>query len=165
MPYELDVVNIRMVKEPSWFSDKPLVHCKDVADLMSEKFGDLDRELFCILNVAGDGRIINANVVSIGTINSIYLSMREIFKSSILSNAAEIIAVHNHPSGNVFPSKDDMLMTQKLRQAGELMDIHLLDHVIVSRNKDRYFSFKEEGMLERDFAKELFRTEYEVVER
>lgn len=165
MKHEVEVVQIRLVKEQSWFTDNPLRHCEDVAELMSEKFGDYDREVLCVLNVAGDGRVINMNVVGVGTLNGVYTGTREIFKSGILSNAAAIIAVHNHPSGSVFPSKEDMLMTQKLRQAGELMDIELLDHVIITKDKDRYFSFKEEGMLGRDFSKELVRAEYEVVER
>lgn len=164
MKYELDVVKIRLVKEPSWYSEMPLEKSEDVAKLMSEKLSDCDREIFCILNMATDGKVINMNVVSMGTLNAAIISPREVFKSSILSNAASIIAVHNHPSGNVFPSKYDKYTTQRLREAGELLDIELLDHVIVGGKDGQYFSFQEENMLGNDFRKEysVNRSDYEI---
>ena len=153
MNYELEVVQIRLVKEAPWYSDSPVTNCDDVAKLMIKEFGDYDREVFCILNLATDGKVINANVVSIGTINATLISPREIFKSSILSNAATIIAVHNHPSGDVSPSREDKLTTQKLREAGELLNIELLDHLIIGSKTGKYFSFRTENMLGIDYRR------------
>lgn len=164
MSYELDVVRIRLVKEPSWFSEEPVHDCMDVARLMNEKLADCDREIFCILNLTTDGKVINMNVVSMGTLNAAIISHREVFKSSILSNAASIIAVHNHPSGNIFPSKHDKYTTQRLREAGELLDIELIDHIIVGGKGGEFFSFREENMLHNDYRKEysVNRSDYEI---
>ena len=91
MKYELEVVNIRLVREPSWYSEVPLRKTKDAAELMAREFADYDREVFCILNLASDGKVINMNIVSMGTLNASLVSPREVFKSSILSNAASIM--------------------------------------------------------------------------
>lgn len=162
MKYELEVVNIRLVREPSWYSEVPLRKTKDAAELMAREFADYDREVFCILNLASDGKIINMNIVSMGTLNASLVSPREVFKSSILSNAASIIAVHNHPSGCVNPSKQDKLITQRLREAGGLMDIELLDHIIVGGKNRQYYSFREENILNNNFLQQFAQERYDL---
>lgn len=87
------------------------------------------------------------NMVSVGSINASLVIPREVFKSSILVNASAIIGLHNHPSGNVKPSKEDMLVTRKLQQCGQLLGIELLDHIIVGGTNEKMFSFREEKML------------------
>lgn len=162
MKYELEVVNIRLVREPSWYSEVPLRKTKDAAELMAREFADYDREVFCILNLASDGKVINMNIVSMGTLNASLVSPREVFKSSILSNAASIIAVHNHPSGCVNPSKQDKLITQRLREAGGLMDIELLDHIIVGGKNRQYYSFREENILNNNFSQQFAQERYDL---
>lgn len=162
MKYELEVVNIRLVREPSWYSEVPLRKTKDAAELMAREFADYDREVFCILNLVSDGKIINMNIVSMGTLNASLVSPREVFKSSILSNAASIIAVHNHPSGCVNPSKQDKLITQRLREAGGLMDIELLDHIIVGGKNRQYYSFREENILNNNFSQQFAQERYDL---
>lgn len=147
MSYELEVVNIRLVNEPSWYSKEPLDNPDKIARFMSEELRSFDREVFCILNLTTDAKVINMNIVSMGTLNASLVSAREVFKSSILSNAASIIAVHNHPSGNLYPSQNDMLITNKLMQAGELLGIELLDHIIVGGGKGEYYSFHTHNLL------------------
>ena len=147
MSYEMEVVNIRLVKEPSWYSKEPLNSPEKIAEFMSQELRSYDREVFCILNLTTDAKVINMNIVSMGTINASLVSAREVFKSSILSNAASIIAVHNHPSGNLYPSQNDMLITNKLMQAGELLGIELLDHIIVGGGKGEYYSFHTHNLL------------------
>lgn len=159
--YNLDVVQIRLVKEASWYSETPIYESKDAVSLISEKFEDLYRELFCILNLATDGKVINFNVISMGTLNLSLVSPREVFKSSILSNAAGIIALHNHPSGSVTPSRQDKFMTQRLREAGELLDIPLLDHIIIGGKEGKYYSFAEDNLLKTDFRKQLLNERYD----
>lgn len=147
MSYEMEVVNIRLVNEPSWYSKEPLDNPDKIARFMSEELRSFDREVFCILNLTTDAKVINMNIVSMGTLNASLVSAREVFKSSILSNAASIIAVHNHPSGNLYPSQNDMLITNKLMQAGELLGIELLDHIIVGGGQGEYYSFHTHNLL------------------
>lgn len=158
--YNLDVVQIRLVKEAAWYSDTPINSGKDAVDFLARKFDDLDREIFCILNLTTEGKVINFNVVSIGTLNASLVSPREVFKSSILSNAASIIALHNHPSGSLKASKQDKLITQRLREAGELLDIQLLDHIIVGGKDGRFYSFHEDNLLNTDFRKQFIDERY-----
>ena len=97
-----------------------------------------------------NGQVININLVSVGTINASLVIPREVFKSSILANASAIIGLHNHPSGNVKPSKEDMIVTRKLQKCGELLGIELLDHIIVGGTNGKMLSFREEKMLNAD---------------
>ena len=103
MENELEVVNIRLVKEPSLYSEQTLDSPQAVVELMAKELSQYDREVFCILNMKNNGQVINMNLVSVGTINASLVIPREVFKSSILSNASAIIGFHNHPSGNVKP--------------------------------------------------------------
>ena len=105
MENELEVVNIRLVKEPSLYSEQTLDSPQAVVELMTKELSQYDREVFCILNMKNNGQVINMNLVSVGTINASLVIPREVFKSSILANASAIIGLHNHPSGNVEPSK------------------------------------------------------------
>lgn len=112
-------------------SDEPVRCSDDASRLIRELLSGFDREVFAILNLASDGKPINMNVVSIGTLNASLVSPREVFKSSILSNAACFIAYHCHPSGNPKPSLEDFEATQRLREAGAILDIKMADHIIV----------------------------------
>lgn len=145
---ELKVVNIRLIKEPSIYSEKSLDSPQAVVELMAGELAQYDREVLCILNVKTNGQVINMNIVSVGTINSSLVSPREVFKSSILSNASGIIAIHNHPSGNTKPSREDRIITKRLRECGCLMGIELLDHIIVGGTNGKMFSFKAENILD-----------------
>ena len=145
---ELNVVNIRLVKEPSIISDEPVRCSDDASRLIRELMSGFDREVFAILNLASDGKPINMNVVSIGTLNASLVSPREVFKSSILSNAACFIAYHCHPSGNPKPSLEDFEATQRLREEGAILDIKMADHIIVACGRDRSFSFASNNYLE-----------------
>ena len=97
--HELEVVSIRLVDEPPLLSEKLIKTSRDVIEVMGEHLQKYDRELFCILNLRTKGQVINMNIVSMGTLNLSLVHPREVFKSAILSNAAGIILLHNHPSG------------------------------------------------------------------
>ena len=150
---ELEVVNVRLVKEPSIISETPVDTSEAAADLIKDMLSQFDREVFCILNVANDGKPISMNIVSIGTINQALVSPREVFKSSILSNAAGFLAFHCHPSGSPAPSREDAVVTQRLKDAGELLEIRMLDHLVVGCGSGRSFSFRREGLFEGDVVK------------
>jgi len=91
-----------------------------------------DREHFYVLHCDVKNQLIAKELISVGTLTSSQAHPREVFKGAILNNSAGIICVHNHPSGNLTPSKDDMEITHKLRKSGELLGIPLLDHIIIS---------------------------------
>lgn len=145
---ELEVVNIRLVKEPSLYSEKPLHSPEDMKELVAKELASYDREVMCVLNMKTNGQVINMNIVSVGSINSALVSPREVFKSAILANAANVILVHNHPSGSVEPSREDILLTKRLEDCGNLLDIPVLDHVIVGGTTGEMFSFKSNDQMD-----------------
>ena len=147
--YGLDVVKIRLVREDPLAPDRIIDGPQAAVDVLCEELSDYDREVFCVINLRTDKSVINMNIVSVGTVNSSYACPRDVFKSSILSNAVGIVLLHNHPSGNVIPSQADIEVTRKLQEAGKVLDIQVLDHIIVSgRDPKKRCSFLEEGMLD-----------------
>ena len=111
---------------------------------MNEFLSQMDRELFCIVNLQADLTPINMNIVSVGSLNEALINPREIFKSAILSNAHSMMLIHNHPSGNLTPSTSDIQTTARMQELGELMGISLVDHIITGRNGN-YYSFRDKG--------------------
>lgn len=144
---KLEVVSIRLVKEAPLYSSMPISGPEDVIKLMATELAQYDREVMCILNNNSCGQVINMNITSIGTINTAIVNPREIFKSAILSNAASIILLHNHPSGTIVPSTEDIELTRRLVRCGELMGIPVLDNIIVGGINERTFSFRANGMM------------------
>ena len=144
---ELKVVNIRLVKEPSLYSTEKIATPDDVLKVIAKELSTYDREVFAILNLKSNGQVINLNICSVGTLNASMISPREVFKSSILSNAAAFIAIHNHPSGSPQPSEEDRTVTKRLAECGKMMDIRMLDHIIVAGESAQMMSFKSEGLM------------------
>lgn len=162
----LEVVNIRLVNEPMLYSAENLNTPREVVDFMRKQLSQYDREVFCILNLTTSGGVINMSVVSMGTLNETIISSREVFKSSILSNAAGIIAFHNHPSGRAKPSIEDLYVTKKLMVAGKYLDIPLMDHIIVGGMTGEAYSFLQEGYMDkRELDKKIMQTEAERYEQ
>lgn len=145
---ELKVVNVRLVKEPSLYSAEPISSPDDVLKIVAKEMATYDREVFAILNLKTNGQIINLNICSVGTLNASMVSPREVFKSSILSNAGAFIAIHNHPSGSLVPSNDDKETTRRLQECGDLLDIRMLDHIIVAGETGEMLSFRQEGLMD-----------------
>src|SRR5699024_2490769 len=139
MADKLNQVAIRMIEQPPLLSKEPMDSPEAAIRVMQEFLSEMDRELFCIVNLQSDLKPINMNIVSVGALNQSLTHPREVFKSAILSNAAGILMIHNHPSGNLAPSKEDIYITDRLRQAGEPLGIPLFDHIITGREKE-YFS-------------------------
>ena len=144
---ELKVVNIRLVKEPSLYSTEKIATPDDVLRVIADELSTYDREVFAILNLKSNGQVINLNICSVGTLNASMISPREVFKSSILSNAAAFIAIHNHPSGSPSPSEEDRTVTKRLAECGKMMDIKMLDHIIVAGGTAQMMSFKQDGLM------------------
>ena len=146
-PFQLDVVSVRLVKDAPIYSEHPINDPEDVVALLGECMCEMDREVVCVVNLKNDGKPINCHFASIGVLNQALIQPRELFKASILSNAASMILIHNHPSANLLPSKEDTMITDRIVKLGELMGIPLLDHVIVGGNNTEFFSFKEKKIL------------------
>ncbi len=145
--YSLDVVSIRLVKDAPIMSDYRLAGAEDVAALMGSVLGDLDKEVVCVINLKADGTPINCNFAGMGTVSRSLACPRELFKSSILSNAAMMMLAHNHPSGNLSPSKEDINLTGHMIVLCDMMGIPLADHVIVGGDSGQYFSFLNNGLM------------------
>lgn len=144
---KINVVNVRLVREPSLYSAEPIKTPEDVLNAVANELKQYDREVFAIINLKTNGQIINLNICSVGTLSASLISPREIFKSSILSNAAAFIAIHNHPSGNISPSAEDKEVTERLMACGEFLDIKMLDHIIVAGETGKMLSMKAEGLM------------------
>lgn len=144
--YRLDQVDVRLVlKETSTlYSTQALQGPEQAAQIMSEALRDLDREMVCVVNMDNKLRPINYNVVSIGSLSASLVPVQNVFKSSILSNAGSIMLLHNHPSGDVTPSREDLEITKRLVEAGKLMDIPVVDHVIIGAGSGIRYSFRED---------------------
>ena len=117
----------------------------DAAAALMAILQDEPVEVFGILCLSTKHHVIGYHEVSRGTIDSTLVDPRETFTTALLARAAAIIAVHVHPSGDPSPSRDDRELTQRLRAAGDLLGVSVLDHIIIGDN--RYFSFKEGGLL------------------
>ena len=145
--YQLQEVNVRLcLKEGAvLYSTAPLSHPEAARDVMRDVLKDLDREMVCVVNMDNKMKPINYNVVSIGSIDQSMVPIQNVFKSSILSNAASIMLLHNHPSGDVTPSSPDFDVTKRLVEAGKLMGIPVIDHLIIGGMNGKLYSFRTEN--------------------
>jgi DNA repair protein RadC len=142
----VDIVSIRMVKEGSLlYKNRNITSPNDAYNLIKEFLESSDREqlIVCCLDTKNQPTAIS--IVSIGSLNSSIVHPRELFKSAILSNAASIIVAHNHPSGNPEPSSEDINITKRLNECGNLLGIDLIDHIIIGDVS--YVSLKEKGII------------------
>ena len=104
---------------------------REVAKHMMYHFGDEPREVFCVFHLSRQNDVVGWEIVTTGILDSTLVHPREIFRSAIVRNASTIIVSHNHPSGSIAPSAEDIAVTETLAHAGRLLGIQLLDHVIV----------------------------------
>lgn len=143
--HHLDFVRIKLITEKRLYSEEELTSSQKVVQFISKELAECDRELLCILNCNAKCQVINMNVVSMGSLTETLVTGRELFKSAILSNARGVILIHNHPSGDCTPSKQDVLVTERLVACGELIGITVLNHIILGRGT--YLSMKEANMM------------------
>jgi DNA repair protein RadC len=118
---------------------------KDVIDIIMPQMRDLKTEVFKVVCLDSNNRMIDISDAACGTINHAVPIIREIIHSALQKFAASIICVHNHPSGNTTPSTQDKKFTKELCDAGNLMEIKVLDHVIIGN--DQFYSFADEGLM------------------
>lgn len=130
------------------YSEMKKASCsQDSYNVLKPLFSDVldlkERAVVLCLNQAN--KIIGSSVLSEGGLNSTVMDVRTIMQSALLSNASGVIIAHNHPSGNLKPSESDIRITKKVKEAGALMDITLLDHLIVT--SEGYYSFADKGLI------------------
>lgn len=139
----LNVVKLQMLKEKTFPYNTNVIRSPiDVADLLREFIGKEDREHFVLVCLDTKNKIAALNTVSIGSLNSAIVTPREIFKCAILANSSSIIVGHNHPSGCPTESREDIQVTERIKESGRLLVIELLDHIIIGDDGD-YVSLKE----------------------
>ena len=141
--FSLKEVAIRMVEMPPLLSDIPFNGPEEAAKAMADLLKDYDREVFAVVNLRTNGQPINMNIVSIGTLDSSLTNPREILKSMVLSNAFAVMLFHNHPSGNLNPSREHFIITNKMNDICNLIGIKLWDHIIIGPG-DEFYSFHAE---------------------
>ncbi len=124
---------------------KKITSSRDVFDFFHPFVGDLPHEEFWVLLLSRANRIIAWKQVSRGGIAGTVIDVRLILREALEHTASSLIICHNHPSGNLQPSESDREITRKLKEAAEIMDLRLLDHLIIGEG--RYFSFADEGLL------------------
>lgn len=117
-----------------------------VAEYMNKKIGNKQQEHFVVLFLDTKNQLIKEETIFIGSLNKSVIHAREIFKAAIANSSAKIMLVHNHPSKVCIPSEQDIKVTARLLEAGKLVGIEVLDHIIVGGNT--YYSFKEHQLME-----------------
>jgi len=117
----------------------------DVAKIFIPKMGHLKQEVFAIALLDSGGKYLHNEDITIGTLNASLVHPREVFKTAIKHSAASIILVHNHPSGQLVPSSEDLSVTHQLVETGRILDIPVQDHIIIA-NK-RFISLRQEGYI------------------
>lgn len=139
---------LELARRLSRYSDLPrsvIRSPEDAAGLVMEEMRHLDREHFRAILLNTKNQVVTVDNVSVGTLNSSTVHPRELFRNAIKRSAAALILLHNHPSGDPAPSREDIDITERLVQAGKIVGIEVLDHVIIGDNK--FTSLKAEGLI------------------
>ena len=126
--------------------DTPVVNPLDAALLFKKHIGNYDREAFAVIMLDPAKRLIGFNLASIGTLTGTSARPAEVFRPAILANSENLILGHNHPSGDTTPSEEDRILTDRLVQAGKLLGIEVLDHIVVAPDGS-FFSFQENSLI------------------
>jgi len=132
-------------KENGINSKPKILSSQSVFELMQPKIGDLPHEEFWVIYVNNSNKVLQTKQISKGGITGTLVDVRLVLKTALELGAVAILLAHNHPSGSLRPSEPDKKLTMKLKQAGESMDIRVLDHIIITEKT--YFSFADEQLL------------------
>lgn len=147
----INIYSIKQVKESSGLYDVDSTRLSSpeiVAEIIEKVFSLSEEavEVFGVLTLTTKNKIAGAHIISRGTLNTSLVHPREVFKPAILNNAAAVIIFHNHPSGDTTPSQEDRVITHKLVEAGKLLGISVLDHLIIGEG-GQFTSFCAGGIL------------------
>ena len=142
----IEIVRLKMCREDSiLYSPRKVSSPEDAVGLVRSIIGESDREMFLVITLDTKNQFNAVDICSIGSVNASIVHPREVFKLAIISNASGILIAHNHPSGITKPSKEDERITERIKEAANIIGIPIVDHLIVG--VDSYYSFKENGNL------------------
>jgi DNA repair protein RadC len=142
----VNIVSLKLVKENSFLYPERIVKSPEDAYKLLKKFlVEVDREYFVVVCLDTKNQPTAINVCHIGSLNASIVHPREVLKPAILSNSASILVAHNHPSNDPTPSQEDITVTKRLVEAGEIIGIKVLDHLVVCA--DKFISLKEIGYI------------------
>ncbi len=140
----INIVSLKLVKENSFlYPERNVKSPEDAYKLLKQFLLEADREHFVVICLDTKNQPTAVNICHIGSLNASIVHPREVLKPAILSNSASIIVAHNHPSNDPTPSREDIEVTKRLVEAGKIVGIEVLDHLIVCT--DRFISLKEKG--------------------
>lgn len=142
-PYTSRLVTVGLVREPGLPATRRRIRSSVDVYQDFKVLSDLDREVFVLLHLDGKHRVAGVHIVSVGCASNTPVHPREVFKAAILTNATAVIALHNHPSGDPSPSREDRDITDRVKQVGELLGIPLIDHIVVGA--EGFYSFADRG--------------------
>ena len=165
--YGLDQVSVRMIREAPLYSDEKIQNPQDAIRILGDAFKDYDREVVGVVHLRSDNVPINMTIVSMGCLNQSIVHPREMLKAAFLSNAAAIMMFHNHPSGSLEPSREDIAITNRMQQLCMMAGIPVADHIILGQN-NFYYSFREKGVLPMDdihYSTDLSDVDLKVAEK
>lgn len=145
--FKLDVVSVRLVKDAPLYADTPIDNPQKAVELLGDYMCQLDREVVCVLSLKSNNVPINAHFASMGSVNAAMAHPRELMKACMLSNAANMMIIHCHPSGKLEPSEEDTMLTDRMNNICAWIGIPLLDHIIVGGDNREYFSFREKRLI------------------
>ena len=140
-------VTTRLIRESGpWYVSNGINNPDRVYQMMQEDLDleNCDKEYFIVIYLDRKMKVNASSIISIGGLNSSIVHPREVFKPALLTSSASIILVHNHPSGDTAPSQEDIEVTRRLREAGDILGIEVLDHIIIGAG--RYLSFRAKGL-------------------
>ncbi len=144
---KVGIIHMEMVRETrSLYGMEHMNKPEEAAEMIRPLLERADREIFLVLSLSTALEPMALEIVAVGGLNCCPVDVGAVFKHSILNNAASIICFHNHPSGQYKPSLEDLQITRRLKEAGDLLGISLRDHIILGRTG--YYSFQEQGLLE-----------------
>ena len=143
--YELKQVKVRLcLKEAEpLYSNESITSSDKAVEVMAKAMAELDRECFCVVNLDAKKAPIAFHVVSQCDTAMTYVPIQNVFKTAILQNSCSILGLHNHPSGSLTPSQADLSLTRRMVEAGRIIGIPVIDHIIVAGVSGRHTSIKE----------------------
>ena len=136
---------VKLKQEVKTWKRMHIYSSQDLGNIISEKIGSDTQESFVLIGLNTKLLVNMLSIVFVGGVNSVHVEMPAIFQRLLMSNSSQFIIAHNHPSGNLTPSEGDIHLTRRIKRAGNLMGIKLLDHIIV--NDETYTSFAEREIL------------------
>lgn len=141
----IGVIRLRMVKESSLYGMKRFSQPWEAVELVRPLFDMADREMVVVMSLSIKLEPLALEVAAVGWINACSVDVRDIFKHSLLNNAAYVVCFHNHPSGDPEPSQADRFLTKRIEDSGRLLGILLIDHIIVG--EAGFYSFRQNGLI------------------